>query len=98
LTPRLDIVQAENYLHDVMAARQITVRGVSPELGRRLAELSRARGKSLNSTVLELLETAAGVDQRMTWLRRFMTWSAGDVRAMDQAVAAQRKVDAKPWR
>ena len=80
------------------ASKQITVRGVSPELDRRLGELSRARGKSLNATVLELLESAAGLDERLTWLRRIMTWTADDVRGMDAVVRAQRAVDKKLWR
>ena len=65
--------------------KQLTVRGVSPELGRRLAEISRTRGKSLNATVLEILEGATGIDQRLTWLSRFMTWGPEDVRAMEEA-------------
>jgi hypothetical protein len=81
-----------------MAGKQISIRGVSAELGRRLDEIGRARGMSLNATVLEILESAAGIDQRLTWLRRFMTWEPEDVRAMDEAVAAQRGVDPKLWK
>ena len=81
-----------------MTTKQVTVRGVSIELGRRLTQLARARGKSVNATVLEILETAAGLDPRRTWLRRFMTWTPDDVRAMDAAVEAQRVVDPKLWR
>ncbi len=81
-----------------MAAKQVTIRGVSPELGRRLAEIAGARGKSVNSTVLEILEGAAGLDERRTWLRRFMTWTPDEVRTVDAAVKAQRKVDARLWK
>lgn len=81
-----------------MTGKQITVRGVSGELGRRLAAIARARGTSVNAAVLEILESAAGIDQRLTWLRRFMTWGPEDVRVMDEAVAAQRGVDAKLWK
>jgi len=80
------------------AGKQLTVRGVSPELGQRLAELSRARGKSVNATVLEILAGATGLDSRLAWLERFMTWDAADVRAMDAAVRGQRAVDRKLWR
>jgi hypothetical protein len=81
-----------------MTAKQLTIRGVSAELGRRLSAISRARGKSVNATVLEILEAAAGIDERMTWLQRFMTWDPQDVRAMDEAVRLQRAVDQKLWR
>ena len=74
------------------------MRGVSPAPARCLAELSRLRGKSLNATVLELLEGAAGLNERLTWLRRFMTWTPEDARAMDDAVVAQRATDKKLWR
>ena len=81
-----------------MADKQITIRGVSGELGRRLTELGRARGKSVNATVLEILESAAGISERQTWLRRFMTWTADDVREMDAVIKAQRVVDKKLWK
>ena len=39
-------------------SRQLTVRGVSDEVGRRLEDLSRERGQSMNTTVVEILEAA----------------------------------------
>ena len=81
-----------------MSTKQVTVRGVSPELGRRLTEIARSRGKSVNATVLDILEGAAGLDPRRAWLRRFMTATPQDVRELDAAVMAQRKVDAKLWK
>jgi len=60
--------------------------------------MSAARRKSVNATVLDILEGAAGVSGRREWLNRFMTWSSEDVRAMDEAVSAQRVVDQKLWR
>ena len=41
-------------------AKQITIRGVTPELSRRLEQLAKARGSSLNATVLGILERASG--------------------------------------
>lgn len=81
-----------------MRAKQISVRGVSPQLSRRLTEMSRARGKSVNSTVLELLEHAVGLDGRRDWLRRFMTWTPEEVREFDAILREQRTVDEKLWR
>ena len=81
-----------------MPTKQVTVRGVSPELGRRLTEIAHSRGESVNSTVLKILEGAAGLDPRREWLRRFMTSTPQDVREMEAAVKAQRKVDAKLWK
>jgi hypothetical protein len=56
------------------------------------------RSQRVNTTVLQILESAAGLDERRIWLRRFMTWTPEDVRAADAAAKAQRKVDAKLWR
>ena len=80
-----------------MKTKQLTVRGVSTQLGRRLEEMSRARGQSVNATVLELLEQAAGIEGRKEWLRRFMTWTPEDVREAGEIVRQQRVVDAKAW-
>jgi hypothetical protein len=81
-----------------MAPKQVTIRGVSPELGDRLTAIARARGQSVNTTVLQILESAAGLDERRAWLRRFMTWTPEDVRAQDAATKAQRNVDSKLWK
>lgn len=91
-------MHADLYIRDVMPPKQISVRGVSPQLGRRLAELSQARGKSVNAVVLELLERAAGLDGRKEWLRRFMTWTVEEVRDFDAVLRDQRTVDEKLWR
>jgi plasmid stability protein len=41
-------------------AKLLTIRGVSDEVGRRLERVSRAKGQSVNATVLEILATAVG--------------------------------------
>lgn len=78
-------------------AKQITVRGVSAELSRRLEALSQRRGESLNATVLHLLEQATGVSARRTRLKRYTTWTADDVAEFSEALAAQRRVDERDW-
>ena len=78
--------------------KQITIRGVSEEIGRRLEEVSRARGTSVNATVLEILAEAVGVDERRRRLARYVTWSAQDLEEFNEALAAQRSVDDPLWR
>jgi hypothetical protein len=80
--------------------KQITVRGVSYLLSRRLHEMSRAQGKSVNATVIEILEGAAGVDteRRIARLKRYITWTASDGAEFDQSLRAQRVIDEKLWR
>ncbi len=56
-------------------ARRLTIRGVPDEVGHRLEGISRAKGQSVNTTVLEILATAVGTDERRRRLARDVTWS-----------------------
>jgi hypothetical protein len=78
--------------------KTLTIRGVTPELGRRLEALGRARGQSVNAVVLELLAKALGVDEREERLRRYATWSEEDRREFEESLAQQRVVDERLWR
>lgn len=79
-------------------SRQLTIRGVSDEVGQRLESLSHARGQSLNATVLEILEAAVGVDERRRRLARYATWTQEDLKEFNDALAAQRIIDDPLWR
>ena len=79
-------------------ARQLTIRGVSGELARRLARLSKARGQSMNATALSILEEAIGIQARRERLKRYATWSPGDMQEFDRALSDQRVIDDDLWR
>jgi plasmid stability protein len=79
-------------------ARQLTVRGVSEEVGRRLETLSKTHGKSVNRLILEILEAAVGVDRRRERLKRYVTWTEQDLREFEEALASQRVIDDELWR
>ena len=78
-------------------AAQITVRNVSKELARRLAKLAQANGRSINATVLELLEHATGLHGRRARLERYTTWSRDDVEDFERALRTQRTIDRGLW-
>lgn len=78
--------------------RQITLRHPAPELARRLKTLAEARGQSLNSTILQLLEEAVGVEARRERLMRWATWTEDDAAEFDAALKSQREVDVELWR
>lgn len=80
------------------APKQITLRGPSPALARRLRALSRARGESLNTTILRVLEGAVGVHERRERLRRAATWTEADAAQFEAALRAQRTIDDDLWR
>ena len=90
------IMPAPFCYHAVMA-KQLTIRGVSDEVGQRLEGLSRARGKSVNTVVLEILEGAVGVNERRNRLARYMTWTPDDLVEFNDALAAQRTIDDPLW-
>lgn len=78
--------------------RQLTVRGVSEEVGRRLETLSKTQGKSVNRLILEILEAAVGVDRRRERLKRYVTWTEQDLLEFEEALASQRVIDDELWR
>lgn len=77
--------------------KQLTIRRVSDELGRRLARLSKETGESVNTTALRILEDAVGIDARRRRLERYSTWSADDVAEFEKALADQRVIDDGLW-
>lgn len=79
-------------------SRQLTIRGVPEDVAMRLERVSRARGRSINSTVKQILEEALGADQRLNRLRRYVTWSDEELVAFSEALESQRQVDAETWR
>ena len=79
-------------------ARQLTIRGVPEEVCRRLARLSRERGDSVNTTVRRILEQAVEMDARRERLSRYASWTSEDLAEFENALAAQRVIDADLWR
>ncbi len=79
-------------------ARQLTIRGVPDETASRLKELSREREKSVNATVLEILERALGTGERRRRLERYATWTSADRVEFEDALRAQRTIDDELWR
>jgi plasmid stability protein len=79
-------------------SKQLTIRGVPEEVGRKLRSVSRAKGQSVNATVLEILAAAVGADERRRKLARYVTWDQEDLRELDEALRAQRAIDVALWR
>lgn len=79
---------------------QYTIRDVPIELDRRLRDGARRTNRSLNRTLVELLERAAGVAQTASTYKDldsfFGSWTA-DIE-VDRALAEQRRIDKKLWR
>jgi plasmid stability protein len=81
--------------------RHLTIRNVPADLARRLDEERRARGRSLNQTVLDLLSQAVGLGRgiRSNGLAQLAgTWSREEHDAFERAVAETEQVDEELWR
>lgn len=79
-------------------SKQVTIRGVTPQLAERLEGLARQRGLSVNATVLELLEGALGVSARRERFKRYATWSKDEVDDFDRLLREQRNIDEELWK
>ena len=78
-------------------SKQLTIRGVPEEVAERLTRISQERGRSVNSTVLEILQEAVGVEERRNRLQRMATWTDQDKVEFESALAAQRVIDEELW-
>jgi hypothetical protein len=89
-------------------AKQLTVRGVDPALERKLREVARQRGTSVNQALLLLLRQAVGtapsdVDERQAEARHTDldhlsgTWTEVEARAFDESLAQERRIDRELW-
>ncbi len=78
-------------------SRQLTVRNVPPEVAAALKKLSEERNESVNTTVLQILKHALGIDERRARLQRYATWTEEDAREFDSALGEQRAVDESDW-
>jgi hypothetical protein len=86
--------------------KQLTVRGFDPELERRLRQVAKERGVSLNRAVLILLREGAGLGGRGRGPAHVVgdslddligTWSPGDERAFQQAISIFETIDPHLW-
>lgn len=75
------------------------MRNVSPDLSERLERLALARGQSVNTTVLEILSAAVGLqpEERRARLARYTTWTEADLQEFQSTLHAQRAIDDKLW-
>ncbi|MCZ7589408.1 MAG: hypothetical protein M5U27_11280 [Gaiella sp.] len=82
--------------------RHLTIRNVPADLGERLQEEKRLRGRSLNQTVLDLLSQALGLEDRGSRSNGLGatagTWSAAEQDAFERAIADTEQIDEELWR
>lgn len=85
---------------------QLTIRGFGKELERRIREVAREQGISLNQAVLRMLREAAGLEDGSSSCREvgasmddlIGTWTDEEARELDDAVADFETIDEDMWR
>jgi hypothetical protein len=60
--------------------------------------MSRTRGQSMNSTIVEILSAAVGFTERRKRLERFATWTRQDFDEFQPSLEDQRRIDEDLWR
>jgi hypothetical protein len=85
---------------------QLTIRGFDERLARRLRELARAEGISLNRAALKLLRRGAGLEDAAEPSRAvgtalddlIGTWSDEEARAFNETIEDFETIDEDVWR
>lgn len=80
--------------------KQYTIRGVTPELDRRLNRLAKERGESLNKLVLGLLAQQVDLVPEPPLYRDLdgLAGSWGEDADFDRALDEQRKINLDEWK
>lgn len=85
--------------------KQYTVRGISPEVERKIAEEARNRGVSINRALVSLLERVAGAAgsggkrEPYSDLDELLgVWTASQQKQFQKSLKDQREIDEELWR
>lgn len=82
--------------------RNISIRGIPPDLAKALNKEKERRGQSLNRTVRELLRRALGLGPDSQYDNGLAThagtWSEQDLEEFERAVEAFGQVDEELWK
>lgn len=80
--------------------KHLTIRNVTPALAEALENEKRARGTSLNRTVLEVLEQALGVNRRRSNGLAELAggWTDDEHARFEESIAVAEQVDEELWR
>lgn len=78
-------------------AKPLTIQNVPDDIEHGLERLSKARGKSFNETILEILQRAVDPEARRLRLARYVTWDREDLERFNRNLQEQRVIDRELW-
>jgi hypothetical protein len=83
---------------------QITVRGIAPEVEKKIRRKAKATGKSLNKVMLELISGSAGREKPRknpagaSLAELAGGWSEKEAREFDESVRVFEEIDEATWK
>jgi hypothetical protein len=83
---------------------QITVRGIAPEVEKRIRRKAKTTGKSLNKVMLELIGGSAGPEKRgktpagASLAELAGGWSEKEAREFEESVRVFEEIDEATWK
>ena len=82
---------------------QITLRGIDPELERKIRMLAKKTGRSLNRVILDMIHTSAGLNRKdksypAESLRKLAGgWSEEDAEKFFESIKLFEQIDEEMW-
>jgi ribosomal protein S24E len=84
--------------------KAMTVRGVNPDMARKLQDLAKKQGKSINQVTLEIIQKSLGLNKEQKYTRiyddldhLFGQWSQEEFDLIQGKIDAERTIDKELW-
>jgi plasmid stability protein len=84
--------------------KAMTVRGISPSIDKRLRDLARKQGKSINQVILDILQKSLGLEKEPKYTRvyddmdhLFGKWPQAEFERIQAKIDAERSIDEELW-
>ena len=81
--------------------QQITIRGIDPEIERKIRSIARENGKSINQVLKEIIHKEFAQDKNMPGesLRNLAgSWTTKDAREFENAISSCEQIDEEMWK
>lgn len=85
--------------------KAVTIRGVEPEVAKRLKDAAARQGKSVNQLTLEIIKGGLGLQKEKTHSREyddlddlFGNWSEAEFSEIQGRIDRERRIDPELWK
>ncbi|RLC17213.1 MAG: antitoxin [Deltaproteobacteria bacterium] len=84
--------------------KAITIRGIDPELDKKLKLISSNQGKSINRLILEMIRKSLGLEKTKKYTKEyddlddlFGSWTDGEFDIISSKINQERQIDPELW-